>query len=129
MRNRSIVIFTCLLFAVVFSSGCARTACNRICDWLEDCGYDDSECEDDCVSDYYDGDWDCRSAMRDFGRCVDDKDCSEATYKCDDELEDLGDECSDDFGYYYKAVPESKDGAAGESHCDYQCTLEDLFFK
>ena len=129
MRNRTIVLFAVLLFAAVFSTGCGNVACNRICDWLEDCGFDDSDCVSDCVSDYWDGDWDCRASIRDFARCVDDKDCADGSRVCDDEAMDMGDECDDDFGTYYGVVPDPSDGAAAEQHCDYQCTIDSLFYE
>ena len=90
---------------------------------------DDSECVEDCVSDYWDGDWNCRASIRDFARCVNNKDCADGASKCDNKAMDMGDECDDDFGYAYGAIPDVKGGAATEPYCDYQCKIESIFFE
>ena len=94
MQKRLLPIVVCVSSALVLAS-CGRTACKRICEWLDDCEQNIDDCEDECKDEYDDADRDCRSAMRAFGRCVKGESCQDGAESCENEAEDLMDDCEE----------------------------------
>ncbi len=95
MKRQIVTVVLMGMFTLTVVS-CGRTACRRICEWMEKCTGEVNDCEDECYDEYGDYDGDCRKAMRAFGRCVDDKSCEEVVDDCQDQAEDLLDDCEDE---------------------------------
>lgn len=93
MLRKALIAVFLIVLGGLFVGGCAKTTCEKICDYTEDClGY---ACDvDDCIDDYKDEDMACRTAIRKFARCVDKNSCSEVDDgECSSEGNDVMDEC------------------------------------
>jgi len=96
MKKLFIIMFVLAAAAFVLS-GCSKKNCEEICECGDDIygGYydfDEDECVEDCREDYKD-DADCRKAVKELAKCIDDKGCEDAFAEgdCEDELEDMDD--------------------------------------
>jgi hypothetical protein len=72
MRLGTIIAVVTLAVGLVVG-GCGRSACKDICEGCN--SSDEDQCVDECVDDYYDGDGDCKEAIRDLADCVEDDGC------------------------------------------------------
>jgi hypothetical protein len=70
--TRKLVLVALVALAALVLGGCGKTACERTCDYFEECeGLDIGDCEDECYDDYKDEDSGCQRAIRDFAQCLD----------------------------------------------------------
>jgi len=96
MNKRACVIALMYIGFSLTMVNCGRTACRRLCEWMEKCSDDaPSDCEDECYDDYKDVSDDCQDAMRDLGGCVDGKSCDDVVDDCKSEAEEFLDECEE----------------------------------
>ena len=96
MRFLTIVLLSGMATAI---SGCAKKTCETIAD---ECDMP-RDLEDACVDDYKSG-GDCRDAIKDLKKCVEDEGCNVYNdFECDREFEDVYDECDEiaDWVDYY----------------------------
>jgi len=78
-------------------AGCtgAVVSCQTIYNECEDAiSAEEEDFVDECVDEYFDEDSDCKEAVRDFARCVDDDGCNSPS--CVDEYWDIAAECGVD---------------------------------
>jgi hypothetical protein len=93
--TRKLVLVALVALAALVLGGCGKTACERTCDYFEECeGLDIGDCEDECYDDYKDEDSGCQRAIRDFAQCLDDEGCDGVDNgNCNSEAGDVEDEC------------------------------------
>lgn len=96
MLRKALISVFLIAFACMVGSGCAKSTCEKICDYLERC--EGASCTsgdiDDCVEDYKDEESDCRKATRDWADCLDDSTCADVGLGgCQSEIVEAANEC------------------------------------
>jgi len=102
MRRLIVTVLVLAAAALVFGA-CSKKNCEELCgchndianDYYEGADFDEDECVDECRKEYKE-DSDCRKAVRELAKCIDDEGCSDAFDDCNNEYEDLYDDCDPD---------------------------------
>lgn len=93
--TRILAVVAATLLTGLVASGCAKSRCETVCDWLEECSalaIDDEECIEECVEEADDSG--CADALKALADCLDGQGCGAGTTSCEGEMFDYGNECS-----------------------------------
>jgi hypothetical protein len=99
--KKALVFVGVLALAGVFVGGCAKTRCEDVCTWSNDCedelliSVDVDECIDDCTNTVDDEGDACGDALKAIASCVNDNSgCATGIANCEAEWTDYIRECS-----------------------------------
>lgn len=95
MLWKSLAVIAAVLMLGGLTAGCAKTRCETVCDWVDECviDVDQEECIEECVEEADDSG--CADALKELASCIDDSGgCGSSVEDCGGESYDFEAECN-----------------------------------